>query len=98
MRHVADFLDVEVDPAKWPELVEHCTFDYMKKNAASLSPMLFDVFRGGGDTFIHKGTNERWRDVLSPADVAKYEKAARENLPPDCARWLATGEPPETGR
>jgi len=98
MRRVADFLDVEVDPAKWPELVEHCTFDYMKKNAASLSPMLFDVFRGGGGTFIHKGTNERWRDVLSPADVAKYEKAARENLPPDCARWLATGELPETGR
>jgi aryl sulfotransferase len=96
MRRVAAFLDIEIEPAKWPILVEHCTFAYMKRNAAALSPALLEVFRGGADTFVHKGTNDRWREVLTPADIAKYERAARENLTPACARWLATGELPKT--
>jgi len=36
----------------------------------------------------------RWRDVLTPADIEKYERAARTRLTADCAHWLATGELP----
>jgi aryl sulfotransferase len=95
IRRIAEFLDIDIDEARLPTLVEHCSFDYMKKNAAALSPLLFDVFRAGGNTFIHKGTNGRWRELLSPADVERYERAARDNLTKECARWLATGELPK---
>ena len=44
------------------------------------------------DTFINKGTNGRWRDVLSPAESLAYERMAEEKLGADCARWLKTGE------
>jgi aryl sulfotransferase len=94
IRRVADFLDIEIGAAKWPAILEHCTFDYMKRHASKLSPMLDEVFRGGGASFIHKGTNERWRDALSDADLAKYERAVRANLTADCARWLESGELP----
>jgi aryl sulfotransferase len=92
MRRVADFLEIEVAPQRWPTLIEHCTFDYMKKNASKLSGMLDEVFRGGGATFIHRGTNDRWRNLLSQADIDKYEAAARSHLGADCARWLESGE------
>jgi aryl sulfotransferase len=92
MRRIAAFLDIEVEEALWPTLVEHCRFDYMKANASTLSPMLDVMFQGGGKTFIHKGTNGRWRDLLSAEDIEAYERAAQENLTPDCAHWLATGE------
>ncbi len=75
-------------------LVEHCTFDYMKEHATVIVAKLADIFVGGGKTFIHKGTNGRWRDTLTPADLEKYERLVKENLTPDCARWLATGELP----
>ena len=92
MRRLADFLGFEFAETVWPTLVEHCTFDYMKKNASALSKMWDLAFQGGGQSFIHKGTNGRWRDVLPQADIQNYERAARANLTDDCARWLATGE------
>ena len=94
MRRIAGFLDIEVDEASWPALVEHCTFDYMKEHASVVVAKLADFFEGGGKTFIHKGTNGRWRDTLTPEDIEKYERLASENLTPDCAHWLATGELP----
>ncbi len=92
MRAIADFLEIETPEAMWPAIVEHCTFDYMKANAERFAPMGGMPWEGGADTFINKGVNGRWRDVLSPAESLAYEEMAAEKLGPDCARWLATGE------
>lgn len=94
IRRIARFLEIEIDETKWPAVLEHCSFDYMKRNADSLSQMGKDFFDGGLTNFIYKGTNGRWRDVLSAEEIAHYERAARENLSADCAHWLATGESP----
>jgi aryl sulfotransferase len=92
MRAIADFLEITIPAARWPEIVEHCTFDHMKADPARYAPLGGFPWRDGADTFINKGTNGRWRDVLSPAQVAAYEATAIDRLGPDCARWLATGE------
>ena len=42
-------------------------------------------------TFIHKGTNGRWNNMLTADDVKQYEAKAVEELGPACAKWLATG-------
>ena len=94
MRRIARFLGIEIDEARWPAVVEHCTFEYMRRTASQHSPILDDVFQGGASTFFHKGTNGRWKDVLSAADIQKYEETARAKLTPDCAHWVATGELP----
>ena len=92
MRAIADFLDIEAPEARWPTLVEHCTFDYMKAHAERYAPLGGMIWQGGANTFINKGRNGRWRDVLSAAESAAYEVKALQELGPDCARWLATGE------
>jgi aryl sulfotransferase len=94
IRRIARFLEIEIDETQWPAILEHCSFDYMKKNADSLSEMGQGFFDGGLKNFIYKGTNGRWRDVLSAEEIERYERTARENLTADCARWLATGESP----
>ena len=91
MRGIATFLNITIDEAKWPELVEHCTFDYMKKHAAQCAPLGGALWEGGAESFINKGTNGRWRDLLTPADIADYESRALQELGPDCAAWLARG-------
>jgi len=47
---------------------------------------------GGAETFINKGTNGRWRDILTAEDIARYEATALAELGPECAAWLASGE------
>ena len=89
IRRVAAFLDVPVDEAVFPDIVEHCTFEYMKRHAEKSAPMGGGAWEGGAKTFIHKGTNGRWRDVLSPEENARYERIARRELGDACAAWLA---------
>ncbi|MCA9720694.1 MAG: sulfotransferase domain-containing protein, partial [Myxococcales bacterium] len=93
-RRIAEFLGLDADALRWDAILEHCSFDYMKRNAAAVAPLGGGLWDGGAGTFIHKGTNGRWRDTLSDEEVARYEATARERLGEDCARWLATGELP----
>jgi aryl sulfotransferase len=92
MRAIADFLGLQLTDAQWRLAVEHCSFDYMKANAEKVSPGAGAIFDGGAKTFINKGVNGRWRDVLSAEESQAYERMAIEKLGADCARWLMTGE------
>jgi aryl sulfotransferase len=62
----------------------------MKEHADAMFPGI--PMKEGGRTFINKGTNGRWRDELTPEDIAAYEAKALTELGEDCAHWLATGE------
>jgi aryl sulfotransferase len=92
MRRIADFLDIAIDESRWERMVAHCRFDYMKANAERSVPLAGAFWEGGAQTFLHKGTNGRWRDVLTAEDIAEYEARAVAALAQECARWLATGE------
>ncbi len=91
IRRIADFLEVPVYPERWPAILEHCSFEWMKRHADLSAPLGGAIWNGGGGTFINRGTNGRWRDVLTAADVARYEATAERELGSDCARWLAHG-------
>jgi aryl sulfotransferase len=90
IRRIADFLGIALDDAALPAMAAHCSLAHMRKVASS-DPNLNRVFRGGADTFINKGTNGRWREVLSAGEIAKCDHAAARELPPDCAKWLCRG-------
>ncbi len=91
MRAIADFLEIDIPAERWPVIIERCGFDYMKAHADKVAPLGGAIFEGGAESFINKGVNGRWRDVLPPSDAAAYEAMALQCLGPDCARWLATG-------
>lgn len=90
MRRVAAFLDIEVPDARWPDVVRRATFDDMKARADEVVPYP-EAFDGGGSGFLHSGTNGRWRDVLTPDELARYDARVAEVLPSDAARWMAEG-------
>jgi len=92
-KKVAEFLDIEIPPEKWVDIVKHCEIGYMRE-LASKSQALDMMFEGGGGKFINKGTNGRWKDVLSEEDIAKCDTVAAKNLSPECATWLKTGVMP----
>ena len=88
IRRIAAFLDVPIDESRFPAILEHCSFDYMKHRAIKTVPVGGAFWEGGAQTFIHKGINGRWHDVLSLEDRADYEAKARAEFGEECARWL----------
>lgn len=91
IRRIASFIDAEINESNFDAIVEHCSFDYMKANATKSVPLGGAFWDGGAQTFIHKGLNGRWRDVLSADEQAEYEAIARRELGDECAAWIAGG-------
>lgn len=92
MRKLAAYLEIDVPDELWPRVVHACEFETVKANPEKVVDPMYDViFERGGDTFINKGTNGRWRDVLDEDELELYRQAMERTLPPDCARWLEQG-------
>lgn len=98
IRRIADFLEIPADEELLARVIGHSSFDHMKANAARYAPMNGAVWQGGATTFIHKGTNGRWRDALGARERRQYEQVAEERLGPVCAHWLAHGRLASDGR
>ena len=92
IRAIAEFIETDIDEANWDAIVNHCSFDYMKENATASVPLGGAFWDGGAKTFVHKGTNGRWRDILTADVTRNYEERVVAELGPDCAAWLMNGK------
>lgn len=91
VRRIAKFLDIELSDQHFADVVERSSFTYMREHPEMLGDNLDDFFEGGVKGFIFKGTNGRWRDVLSEDEVNEYQKRRDELLPQDAIDWLVDG-------
>lgn len=90
MRRIADFVGIAVPEAQWPTLVDAARFEAMKQEANNVLGDMSPALKGGAATFIHKGVNGRWREVLDADDLALYKRAAA-TLDPGLRWWLESG-------
>jgi aryl sulfotransferase len=89
IRRIAGFVGIDVAEEAWPALIDAARFESMKREAAALlGPM--ERFTGGVGTFLYKGSNGRWREVLDGSDLLLYEQAAVA-LDPGLRSWLEHG-------
>jgi aryl sulfotransferase len=92
---IAAFLGIPLDPARRAAIAAAVSFDAIRRDPAAAAPMPAEragqIWRNGLDTFFFMGTNGRWRDVLTPAELDLYEAATARCLPPDCAAYLEHG-------
>jgi aryl sulfotransferase len=91
MRRIARYLDIEINEEIWTTLVDNTTFNTMRRNAEQVAPGGGAPFVGGAKTFIFKGTNGRWMNVLSADELVLYKQTVARVLTPDCSRWLEHG-------
>jgi aryl sulfotransferase len=90
MRRVAEFCRIEVPENAWPAVVQRCHIDEMREDARKAQR--HDLyFVGGADAFFYKGSNDRWRDVLTGEELVRYERRVAEVLTPEEATWLEHG-------
>ena len=62
----------------------------MRRDGEVLMARAATTFQGGGQRFFFKGRNERWRDIVSEEDLARYD-AKLQTLSGPCAKWLEKG-------
>ena len=90
IRRIATFCGFDVDDDAWPALVATVGLDAMRAEARGVDDPLSMVWTGGADQFFYKGTNGRWREVLTDDDLVLYETAA-SSLDPTLRQWLEQG-------
>jgi aryl sulfotransferase len=96
IRRVADFLAISCSDETVAEVAHKVTFETMRQNADQLMPGAKDVWKDGARTFLFKGTNGRWKDVLSAEEVALYTATLAKVVPLACAAWLEHGRAAQT--
>ncbi|MEE8556534.1 MAG: sulfotransferase domain-containing protein [Myxococcota bacterium] len=94
VRRIAAFLGIDdVSDDAWATIVKNVSFAEMKKHGEKYAPGGGSFWKGGAATFIHKGTNGRWREVLTDEDLELYDAACERSLTPECRKWLENGGP-----
>lgn len=91
IRRLAGFLDIEVSEEHWPRIIDAISFESMRARGEEYVPVGGRAWKGGTDTFLNKGTNGRWRDVLSDEQLEQYDALCESTLTPECRAWLEHG-------
>jgi aryl sulfotransferase len=90
---IARFLELPLDEQLLDDIAAASDFEAMRRDGAALMPQAAEHWQGGMGTFLNKGSNERWRGVLTEADLAAYHARATATLEPACIAWLERGGP-----
>lgn len=91
---VADFLGIPLDPARRDAIAEAASFEALRRDAAATpvgAARIAALWRDGVSPFFNRGTNGRWRGVLSEAELALCAATVARCLPPEAAAYLAGG-------
>ena len=92
MRRLAAALDIDVPEEQWPALVAAVTLDAMRDRAEVAAPNADVSWWRSNQAFFSEGRLGAWREVLSPASLARYEERLAELCPDEELRaWLHTG-------
>lgn len=91
VRRMAAFLEIDVPENAWVDIVKAVSFAEMKRQGELYAPGGGHFWKGGAQTFLHKGTNNRWRDVLSDEELAFYDTTCERVLSAECRQWLENG-------
>lgn len=93
---MAEAAQFEITPEDLERIVAHTTFDHVKSKAKEMDAKGDPrgvVFKDGAEGFFFKGTNGRWKDVLTDEDLELYQQSKKRVLAPDCVDWLENGGP-----
>lgn len=94
MRRIANFLEIPLDANALPAMMQAASLDAMRDEQMrvdSADPNRPPVWKDGARTFFFKGTNGRWKEVLSAEELELYEEKAAQVLKPECQAWLEQG-------
>jgi aryl sulfotransferase len=83
---IAHFLNIKLDNDQKEMILHKSSLEYMKQASEKFEHRDFEKHR-----FIHKGTNGRWKDLLSQQQIKHYEELHAQKFDMACANWIKVG-------
>ncbi len=90
MRRISAFLNISIDDAVFPSLLEAAGFEAMKKKADSLAPGADVKLWKDNARFFNKGTSGQWQGRWSERNLERLETLGK-TYPDDYINWLMSG-------
>ena len=87
MRHIAGRLGINVADSVWPGLVDAARFTAMHAQADTLAPDPADILVDQAK-FFRRGKSGGGRDLLTRAELVRYNARAAQLMPADLFDWL----------
>lgn len=87
MRRLDAVLDFDVGDQNLPQLAAAATFEAMRARSELLAPDVNGVLKDGA-AFFRRGSSGEGGEILSAADLIRYEARARDLAPDDLLAWL----------
>ncbi len=94
IRWLATFLGAEPKTLNLEQIIEHCSFDYMRHRAAKIVPF-GGAHLGNAKDFFQQGPKRNYERELTPTQIARFDSLAVQTLSSECAHWLETGLLPD---
>ena len=91
MRRISEFLEIDTPEPVLAQLAQAASFSSMKAQGEEILPNLRKAFDHGAERFLNKGYNGRWREVISEADLARYDALVKRKFSPALANWIENG-------
>ncbi len=91
MRRISTFLGIDTPEPLLAELAHAASFETMKAQGDEILPNLDAAFDHGAERFLNKGVNGRGREVMSEADLARYDALVKRKFSPALAEWIENG-------
>ncbi len=76
VREIADFCEIEIQPERFPEILERCSFSYMKTHESVFDPTMEKMLEKGYilNSFFRKGETGQGKQYLTPEQEKVFEK------------------------
>ena len=96
IRNIASFLDIHISENQWPDILERCSFSWMKANSEKFESPLFlkkvKMIKKNG--MIRKGAIGEYKNLFSEYEEQVWEEVHRKYFPDDLQRkWTDQGGP-----
>src|SRR5207244_1447213 len=91
IQRIAEFLEIPASDEEVAAVVQQTSLMAMRSRAEQNAPQMANVWVDGPRSFFYKGTNGRWKAVLSGEELAMYERTSANVLAPACKTWLEQG-------
>jgi peroxiredoxin len=82
VRRIAAFCGLEVDPRRWPGILERCSFAFMKQHESQFDPLTAMLYERGfrANSHLRQGQAGAWGDRLSPRQVRRFDQTFTKRL------------------
>lgn len=98
IRRIARFLEIPISDEGVAAILPALKLEAMRRNGERTLPGPSWIWKDGAQTFFFKGSNGRWRDVLTDEELVMYEERAARVLTPECRAWLEIASVPRPDR